>query len=411
MLNNIDLVNCRVHETMPKRREYEKSHPWLTFKHDFQRASPRLWANLCAIQSKCKHVADTLLPSDKSAELYAVYLAKGVQATTAIEGNTMTEEEVRNVIHKGAKLPESRDYQAREVQNILEACNSIASRILRAGGAVDLTVEQILTFNRQVLDGLQLEDGIIPGQISDAMVVVAGYRGAPRADCEYLLGRLCEMINASNQSPDNGMRVAHAVIRAVLAHLYLAWIHPFGDGNGRTARLIELQILIGSGVPDIAAHLLSNHYNSTRARYYQELDRASKSRDGVASFVAYAVQGMLDQLDEQIKFINGYQWHSTWKDHVYTKFKQRRGVTAQRQRQIALDLWQFGPKGRAVLKIRRMTPEIAESYAGRTERAVSRDLAVLASMGLIEQIADGRVCVHMHSLMENLPSARQADGK
>ncbi|NOY75701.1 MAG: hypothetical protein GXP32_07900 [Kiritimatiellaeota bacterium] len=32
-----------------------------------------------------------------------------------------------------------------------------------------------------------------------------------------------------------------------LAHVYIAWIHPFGDGNGKTARLMEFYLLLRSG--------------------------------------------------------------------------------------------------------------------------------------------------------------------
>jgi len=41
-------------------------------------------------------------------------------------------------------------------------------------------------------------------------------------------------------------------------------IHPFGDSNGRTARLIEFYILLRAGLPDMVSHILSNHYNDTR---------------------------------------------------------------------------------------------------------------------------------------------------
>ncbi len=68
------------------------------------------------------------------------------------------------------------------------------------------------------------------------------------------------------------MRFAVTVAKAVLAHLYIAWIHPFADGNGRTARLVEFQILAQSGlIPLPAANLLRDHYNKTRDRYYAEL--------------------------------------------------------------------------------------------------------------------------------------------
>lgn len=141
-------------------------------------------------------------------------------------------------------------------------------------------------------------------------------------DCEYLLERLCRWIN-NLTSPQNS--VAIAVVRAVLAHLYLAWIHPFGDGNGRTARLVEFQIFLGVGMPTVACHLLSNHYNQTRSEYYRQLSLASKTADPFC-FIRYAVAGLVDQLDEQIKRIREYQHAVVWKDHVYDKFRNAKSM-------------------------------------------------------------------------------------
>ena len=64
--------------------------------------------------------------------------------------------------------------------------------------------------------------------------------------------------------------------------------HPFGDGNGRTGRLLELAILLEAGLPQPVCHLLSNHYNLTRASYYREPDRGSRTSDGIYGFIAYA---------------------------------------------------------------------------------------------------------------------------
>lgn len=137
-----------------------------------------------------------------------------------------------------------------------------------------ITLDRINWFNAMVLRDLHLEEGVEPGIIRRHSVGVADYRGAPHQDCEYLLNRLCEWIN-SLKSTNNS--VAYATIRAILTHLYLAWIHPYGDGNGRTARLIEFQILLGVGMPTVACHLLSNHYNQTRSEYYRQLSLASKT--------------------------------------------------------------------------------------------------------------------------------------
>ncbi len=129
-----------------------------------------------------------------------------------------------------------------------------------------------------------------------------------------------------------------AIIKAVLAHLYIAWIHPFGDGNGRTARLIEFIILISSGDPATAAHLLSNHYNQTRPRYYQELKNASESKGDMIPFFTYAVQGLLDGLREQVETIQGQQWKVVWRDFVYRTIKGRSEPVRNRKQRLVFAL-------------------------------------------------------------------------
>ena len=90
-----------------------------------------------------------------------------------------------------------------------------------------------------------------------------------RRECAALQARLCNWIEDERAWSALAGHIRNpagvTIVRAVLAHLYFVWIHPFGDGNGRTARLIEFAILVRAGVPAPCAHLLSNHYNATRA--------------------------------------------------------------------------------------------------------------------------------------------------
>ena len=155
----------------------------------------------------------------------------------------------------------------------MDVCNTVATEMIEEGLDCTITAERIKWFNKMVLRRLVLPEDVVAGQVRTYSVGVADYRGAPHQDCEYLLERLCDWIN-SLKSQENS--VAIAVIRGILAHLYLAWIHPFGDGNGRTSRLVEVQILLGVGMPTVACHLLSNHYNQTRSEYYRQLSLASK---------------------------------------------------------------------------------------------------------------------------------------
>ena len=168
-------------------------------------------------------------------------------ATTAIEGNTLSEEEVVKHLPGELKLPPSREYLGQEVDNIIAACNGILSEI-RNGRRPVLDFSRVCELNRLVQEKLPLNAGVKPGELRTFDVGVARYRGAPAQDCRFLLERLCEWLNGKEFQPGGGMDLAFAIIKAMLSHLYLAWIHPFADGNGRTARLVEFQILICSGV-------------------------------------------------------------------------------------------------------------------------------------------------------------------
>ena len=289
---------------MPMR--FEDTHKWLTFSvARLERSGPRLWAMLGECQSKCEHIAGVPLRPDVADNLHRVYLAKGALATTAIEGNTLSEHEVLQVLKGDLKLPPSREYLKQEIDNIVGALNGIweqvGSKTLPA-----LTVGELEHFNKLVLDGLTVEEGIVPGRIRTHEVGVARYRGAPPEDCRYLLERLTTWLEGQEFQTPPGMDIIWGIIRAVTAHLYMAWIHPFGDGNGRTARLVEYRLLLASGAPSPAVHLLSNHYNLTRSEYYRQLERASASGGDYVPFFEYAVRGFLDGLREQIAEIRKF---------------------------------------------------------------------------------------------------------
>ncbi|MDR1266053.1 MAG: hypothetical protein LBK42_10980 [Propionibacteriaceae bacterium] len=68
-------------------REYESTHPWITFHH--QTRQPKLDLKLGEAFSKCQQLAGTPLRPATADALASLYLAKGVHATTAIEGNTL----------------------------------------------------------------------------------------------------------------------------------------------------------------------------------------------------------------------------------------------------------------------------------------------------------------------------------
>ncbi len=128
------------------------------------------------IRSKCEHIAGVPLDAETADQLYRLYLTRGVQATTA-------------------------------------------------------DVDLVKRFNRLVLTGLPIEENVVPGELRTFSVGVGSYRGAPAEDCGYLLERLCSFLNAARDQSAGLDRLSVSVLLAILAHLYLAWIHPFGGGG------------------------------------------------------------------------------------------------------------------------------------------------------------------------------------
>ncbi len=387
-------------------RTYEETHPWITMTLDVNRAQPGLWILLGEAQSKSEHLAGVPLEPQVADEFYKVTLAKGVLATTAIEGNTLTEEEVRARVDGRRDLPPSREYLGREVDNILDAVNKIGAAVL-AGRRDHLSVDDIREYNRLVLKDLSLEEQVVPGQIRRYSVGVGTYRAAPAEDCEYLLSKLCDWLNSDWLDRYAHLRdysIAFGILKAIIAHLYIAWIHPFGDGNGRTARLIEFQILLAAGIPSIAAHLLSNHYNNTRTEYYRQLTLSSRKQDGPLAFVHYALRGFVDSLREQIETVKAQQLIVHWRDHIYRTIRGDT-PTFERRRHLAIDL----PISHSVAidDIATLSTRLAREYSQRTSKTIRRDLNYLQNRNLVT-VTNQTVETNRNALRAFLPLVRPA---
>ena len=421
----------------PSGRAFERTHPWLDFAFDLRRLSHTDWLALGECASLCERIAGAPLDPATAGNIHTIYLAKGALATTAIEGNTLSEDEARARIDGELELPPSRQYLGQEIDNIVEAYETLIDELARTG-RIALTVASIERMNRAVLRDLAVEDYVAPGRIRSMDVSVGGYRCPGWQDAAYLVGQLCRTLDRFPM-PDERRR-PFAILKAVFAHLYIAWIHPFGDGNGRTARLVELAILLEAGLPQPACHLPSNHYNRTRTEYYRRLSRASNSHsgpwrrggsvavvpgsagvspararsarkqdagetpalpggnvhrqnenrwsragrteNGMYGFVSYAIAGLADELREQVEVIREHQWDVAWIDFIHREFGDSRSVTERRRRSLAVSL----ARTKKPVKIRdleTLNPHIAREYAKVSGRTLVRDVVALAGRGLL----------------------------
>ena len=365
-----------------EKRKYLKSHPWLKFGLNLP-TTPSFWVVLGECQSKCEHISGVPLRPDMAKILHEVYLAKGAWGTVAIEGNTLSEAEAVQHVRGKLNVSPEKEYLKQELDNIVQEFNRMVAKVQR-GEPLVLSPERIKEINGIVLKGLSLDDGVEPGEIRNYSVGVMNYRGAPFQDCGFLFARLCDWLNGPDFEPRAGLGHIHmAILKAVIAHLYVEWIHAFGDGNGRTGRLIEAQLLLAAGVPSPACHLLSNHYNRTRKEYLAHLKGASESGGDVIPFMTYAMNGLLDGLKGQLGYIRKLQMETAWVNYVHDYFRTNRpGKTGDRHKILLLDLInQESPV--EIADIDKLSSAVALEYHNLHVRTKMRDVDALKNFNLL----------------------------
>lgn len=362
-----------------------------------KRLGPHGWLNLGASFSKCEYLLRAPIAPRTAAKLGQIYMRRGAWATAQIEGNSLSQEQFDASIDEKEKFPKSQQYSAMEISNVISAVKALESVIAVRKASkhavpqvFEVTSEWIKGINKQLLEGLKLEDYVIPGEYRTYDVGVNTYKGPPHQDLEYLMEEFCTWFNSLMRDSDDAVKkgdillgFATAFIAAALAHLYFAWIHPFGDGNGRTARLIECAILANSDlVPWISTNILSDYYNKTRDNYYERLEAASANSD-VVGFVNYSIKGFLEQVGEQVTQVQLFQRRISWISYIHEQFNESSAnAKSRRQKILSLHLQEEIP-----VTVKDLLSDhhliIKTIYSVLSPKTLKRDLEDLIKMGLV----------------------------
>ena len=141
-----------------------------------------------------------------------------------------------------------------------------------------------------------------------------------------------------------------------------------------------------AGVPSIASHILSNHYNNTRTEYYRQLQNATETGN-LSAFILYALEGFRDGLKNTITVIHQEQTEQTWNNYVHDKIEEMRSEgksqkTLQRLKQLAYSI--PGEKYLAIDEIAILNPRIAADYRRLSSLTLRRDLELLTKKDILK---------------------------
>ncbi len=206
--------------------------------------------------------------------------------SNAIEGNTLTLSETKVVLEDGITIGGKTLKEHLEVINHKEAILYMEDIIKNNEG---LSERQIKNINNLILKGIDDENA---GRYRKERVVISGAEYIPPDPLrvQEQMEKLLEWYYG------DGIKL-HAVERAAVLHTDLVKIHPFIDGNGRTARILLNFELMKNGYPIIIIR------NEDRVKYYETLDKAHITGD-YSGFINLTVEALTRSLDLYLKLIN-----------------------------------------------------------------------------------------------------------
>ncbi|XP_064476415.1 protein adenylyltransferase Fic-like [Ornithodoros turicata] len=193
-----------------------------------------------------------------------------IHHTVAIEGNTMTLAETRMVVETRMAVPGKSIIEHNEILGLEAALKYVNNTLVNKG---ILTVNDILQMHRRVLGNVNPIDA---GMLRQSQVYVGEHTPPRASELNDLMEDFVDWLNS-----EQVLRL-HPVKYAALAHYKLVYIHPFVDGNGRTARLLMNLLLMRVGYPPVIVR------KQDRALYYEYLQLGNEG--DVRPFVRFIAE-------------------------------------------------------------------------------------------------------------------------
>ena len=204
-------------------------------------------------------------------------------ASTAIEGNPLTLEQVR-ALEEGRELEAANQRAQREVMNCFAGLRYVEKNARKHS----LRHEDIFELH-QLLAATVMDQGEATRYRTIA-VRVGNHLPPPAADVSGLMFELLERWN--HEAPKLSPVLSSAVLHYRFEHL-----HPFADGNGRTGRALALWELYRQGFDSHHIFSVDEYYSQDRPGYYAALDAVRLAGEDLSGWLEYSAEGLRHTLE------------------------------------------------------------------------------------------------------------------
>ena len=285
------------------------------------------------VEAKSAVQSLTSLPYQKSwvEALQELQLKREVAGTSRIEGAEFTERELEEAVRPNASAEELRTRSQRQAHSAMRAYRWIGQLPTDRPISGDLIRE----VHRLLVTGCDEDHcppGVIRGRDYNVTFGIPPHRGVEG-------GPLCEeAFDGLLQSVQTEFRDHDPLVQAMALHYHLAAMHPFLDGNGRTARAMEALILRRAGLTDRAFVAMSNYYYDEKPAYLRILGEVRQDSHDLTPFLIFALNGIRIQCERLTAEIRKHMQRALFRDTMYSLFNRletrRKRVIGERQIEI-----------------------------------------------------------------------------
>jgi Fic family protein len=330
----------------------------------------------CLTTAKAVILSLTTIPFQRSwaEKLQKIQLKREIAGTSRIEGADFTDKEL------DAAMAEDLDRLSTRSQRQAAAAVRAYRWIANLPNDYPIDRETILEIHRLIVrdaDEDHCPPGILRGTDQNVTFGSPRHRGVEGgSECESAFDGYCSALVRQMADHD-------PLVCALAAHYHFAAMHPFLDGNGRTARTLEALFLQRCGLRDTLFIAMSNYYYEEKNAYLRALAEVRAKNHDLTSFLVFGLRGIELQCARLLEEIRVNLSKALFRDQMYNLFNRlmstRKRVIAERQIKML-----------ALLLEREMTGDefyeaILPFYSAlkNPEKARSRDVSSLLALGAL----------------------------
>lgn len=247
--------------------------------------------------------------------LQKIQLKREIAGTSKIEGADFTDRELEMAIRPEA----SPDELLTRSQRQAHAASITYRWIAKLPQDFPVTAELICDIHRMIVTGCDddhCEPGGLRGRDYNVTFGIPPHRGCEGGDqCKNTFDQLIHAVQHEYQEHD-------LLVQALALHYHFGSMHPFMDGNGRTARAIEALMLQRAGLADMAFIAMSNYYYDEKNSYLRVLADSRAQDHDLTAFLQFGLTGITLQCRRLYAEIRKHMERALFRNMMYDLFNR-----------------------------------------------------------------------------------------